>query len=293
MDFNYFTNSSVSKIFILAVLITPVFVQAQAFEFDLIQGKDNIEKFEIISYKNDKSEIIKSKAGKITIDKSLVFQADSIFISHSFYKNILDLNRVKENTYYIEEAMELESIVLKSPETFIIEAKGRKRPVRWVGRLSISFPTENLKNKYIKGIELYFPKGQYYSSVDGKRIVSKGKEIDFFFSFTNQKDTIYPLQSAKSLNETLQVKKNGWNYYDLRKYNLNVGESERIFISVQPLDDMVLGRRRIHRNDREKVIIYLERNRKNWESTYFIDSRLFAPDLDRISLAYKIHYYDD
>ena len=56
---------------------------------------------------------------------------------------------------------------------------------------------------------------------------------------------------------------------------------------------MVLGRRRIKKEDRENVIIYLDRNKRDWESIYFIDSRLFAPDLDRISLAYRIHYYDD
>lgn len=277
----------------MAVFLLPLITVAQFLEFDLFQGENKIEDFEVISYKNNKQQIIKSKSGKIILDKSMAQQADSIFITHSFYKNVLDLNRIKGSSYYTEVAMELESVVLKSPKTLIAEARGRKRPVRWVGRLSISFPTEKLKNKIIKGVEFYFPKGNYRSSVDGKRVTSKGKEIDLFLSFTNQKDTINPNQSFMSVKETIQVKKNGWNYYDLRQYDLEVGEAERIFISVQPLDDMVLGRRRIKKEDRENVIIYLDRNKRDWESIYFIDSRLFAPDLDRISLAYKIHYYDD
>lgn len=220
-------------------------------------------------------------------------QADSIFISHSFYKNVFDLQRIKEKSYYIEEAMELEGIVLKTPEIYISEAKGKKVDgLCNTCRQSISIPTEDLQNKTIKGIELYFPKGKYHSKMGGRRVQSKNKEIEIFISFTNQKDTIYPDQSLNSIKETLQVKKNGWNYYDLRQYDLDVADAERIFISIQALDDMVLGRRKIRKEDRENVIIYLSRDKRNWESIYFIDSRLFAPELDRISLAYRIHYYE-
>ena len=157
MDFNKLNFQLTAKIFLLAVFIIPVSLQAQEIQFDLIQGENKIKSFEVVSYKNDKAKVLKSKAGKIIIDKSVVLQSDSIFITHSFYKNVLDLKRIKEKTYFIEEAMELESIVLKSPEIFIKKDKGRKVDgLCSFCRESISIPTENLKNKTIKGIELYF-----------------------------------------------------------------------------------------------------------------------------------------
>jgi hypothetical protein len=293
MILNYFTPSITAKIFLLAVFIVPVCLRAQAIQFDLLQGKNKIENFEVLSYKNSEAKVLKSKAGKITIDKSLILQADSIFISHSFYKNVLDLNRVKGATYYIEEAMELESIVLKSPETFVRKDKGRKVDgLCSFCRQTISIPTENLKNKTIKGIELHFPKGKYHSDVGGRRVESKNKNIELTISLTNQNDTLYPNQSLRSIKDTLQVKKNGWNYYDLRHYDLDVENAEHIFISILALDDMVLGRRLIRRKDKDKVVLYYIRKDKKNDLFYFIDSRLIYPDGERISLAYKIHYYD-
>ncbi|MFT5926697.1 MAG: hypothetical protein ACI9WL_001447 [Rubritalea sp.] len=293
MILNYFTPSITAKIFLLAVIIVPVCLRAQAIQFDLLQGKNKIENFEVLSYKNSEAKVLKSKAGKITIDKSLILQADSIFISHSFYKNVLDLNRVKGATYYIEEAMELESIVLKSPETFVRKDKGRKVDgLCSFCRQTISIPTENLKNKTIKGIELHFPKGKYHSDVGGRRVESKNKNIELTISLTNQNDTLYPNQSLRSIKDTLQVKKNGWNYYDLRHYDLDVENAEHIFISILALDDMVLGRRLIRRKDKDKVVLYYIRKDKKNDLFYFIDSRLIYPDGERISLAYKIHYYD-
>jgi hypothetical protein len=293
MILNNFTPSITAKIFLLAVIIMPISLQAQLIQFDLLQGKNKIENFEVLSYKNSEAKVLKSKAGKITIDKSLILQADSIFISHSFYKNVLDLNRVKGATYYIEEAMELESIVLKSPETFVRKDKGRKVDgLCSFCRQTISIPTENLKNKTIKGIELHFPKGKYHSDVGGRRVESKNKNIELTISLTNQNDTLYPNQSLRSIKDTLQVKKNGWNYYDLRHYDLDVENAEHIFISILALDDMVLGRRLIRRKDKDKVVLYYIRKDKKNDLFYFIDSRLIYPDGERISLAYKIHYYD-
>jgi len=293
MIVKYLNLYPTAKIFILAVFIIPVSLQAQEIQFDLIQGENKIENFEVVSYKNDKAKVLKSKAGKIIIDKSVVLQSDSIFITHSFYKNVLDLKRIKEKTYFIEEAMELESIVLKSPEIFIKKDKGRKVDgLCSFCRESISIPTENLKNKTIKGIELYFPKGKYHSDVGGRRVESKNKNIELTISLNNQKDTLYLNQSVRFIKDTLQVKKNGWNYYDLRQYDLDVKNAEHIFISILALDDMVLGRRLIKRKDKERVVTYYVRKDNKNNSFYFIDSRLIYPDGERISLAYKIHYYD-
>jgi hypothetical protein len=289
-----FNVSRTAKILFLAVFVLPHSLCAQLLEFDLLQGKEKIENFKVVSYKNSEEKILHSTAGKIFINQSLILQADSIFISHSFYRNVLDLNRIREKSYHIEEAMELESIVLKSPEIIIVEPRGRKVDgLCNFCRKSISIPTEDLKNKTLKGIELHFPRGKYSASIGGRRVESKSKKFELFISLTNQKDTIYPHQTLFSLRDTLQVKKNDWNYYDLRQYNIDVQNASRIFISIRALDDMVLGRRRIKKVDDNKVITYLDRFKYRNDSIYFIDSRLFAPDLDRISLAYKIHYYDD
>lgn len=292
MGLIYFTLTLRVKIFLLALFILPISLQAQLLKFDLYMGNDKIEDFEILSYKNSVEQIHRSNNGKIAIDKLIILQADSIFIKHSFYMNFFDLNKVKGNSYHADVAIKLNDITLNRPETFIMEPRGKKVDgLCNYCRMSFSFPTGNLKNKTIKGIELHFPKGKYSSSSGGRRVDSKNKKIEFFLSFTNQIDTIYPNQSLEFIKDTLLVKKNGWNYYDLRQYNLDVGNAERIFISIKALDDMVLGRRRMRNKDRN--IIYLDRFKYRNDSIYFIDSELFNPEIDKIPLTYKIHYYDD
>ena len=279
-------------IFLAVFLFLPFGANCQKLVFNLYHKEENIADFELLIYKNEILSNIKSNKGRIIVDKNKIKQSDSIFIKHSFYKEIFDLNNLSQKTYYSNASLTLKDIELRTPETKITEPRGRR-----VDGLcncctkSISIPVGEMQNGTLKGIELYFPKGKYHHSIeDGRRVQSKNKKIILYLALVNKTDTVFLSSSEKLVMDTLLVKKNGWNYYDFRHRNFDFDDAEHLFISIQALDDMVIGRRRIRKN--QKDVDYLNRKYDRGRSIYFIDSRLFAPNLDKFSLAYKIHYYD-
>lgn len=290
-------GSKTSKNFLLLVLFfLPFYINGQKLTFQVKQDSLFTDSFVVEHFKNGESAMIFSKNGKLSIPFKIIAQSDSLFLSQSFYKEVFDDSKIKDGIYQMKSSIELESITLTNKITKVFEPEGKLKKIYNSSNQSVSFKSTGLNDKIIKGIELYFPKGKHHQDFGGYSINNKTAKFKLSIGLTNERDTI-SLNDTNFFYETLEIKKNRWNYYDLRHLHIDISDFKRIFISVRRLDkEIVVGTKKLRRNQAPHLGYNYRYDRfalKADDSEYYVKAvYLDGRERDDRVLAYRLHYYD-
>lgn len=281
---------------LLVLFILPFHINGQELNFKVKQDSLFIDSFVVEHFKNGESSIIFSKNGKLSIPVKIISQSDSLFLSQSFYKEIFDDSKIKDGIYQMNSSIELESITLTNKFTKVYEPKGKLKKIFNSSTQSVSFKSAGLNDRIIKGIELYFPKGKHHKDFGGYGVNNETAKFKLSIGLTNERDTI-SLRNTTFFYETLEIKKNRWNYYDLRHLHIDISDFKRIFISVRRLDkEIVVGTKKLRRNQISHLGYNYRYDRfalKVEDNEYYVKAvYLDGRERDDRVLAYRLHYYD-